>query len=882
MRIFYFKLIYPDRFKQLLCSGIYTLFLCIAVLCVNNSHALIEYRSAPPETYRETWKQGNYQKALSQLEQQIKARPELAKVKAFRYFIWLSDRAEIQFTLGRVDKAIAILETITQYVKEPVFILRLAEYYRYRGRMDDYKQTLDLTRTQTTRRWNFFSLEQNYLAIGRLAELRGENPKILLSSLYTSLMENRPNFAGGFIGAGDLAFRKGAYGLAENYYLQALEIDGQNQDTLAGLAECYWKSSDSRLGEILDRLITLHPRNERAKSIQIEQYLDLGDPYPAMEIINERLELNPNHLHFLSLKTAALFLLDEIGKMQQIQQQVLEFNPHCSQVYRIPARIASRHYRFEEAVNMLRKALKIDPQDHQARAMYARDLLRLGKEDLGRKELEKAFDADPYNVHVFNMLNLLDSLDSFATIDKEPFVLRLPKNESVLLEKEAFSLLSEAYDLYQQKYCVELQTPVHVQIFDDHDDFMVRSVGLPGHVGFMGICFGRLITMDSPSARTGHAMNWHSVLWHEFVHVITLQKTKNRIPRWLSEGISVYEEKKLSPAFGQKMDLSYKVLIESEPLPGISELESYFIQPKTQHYLMLGYFLSAEFVDFYVNECGQDCMVDALEAIGQGEKAEKALLNSCQEEKDALNDKFKRHLKKRFAAFDNLPDIQVKPNPIQKLWDKVTNTETEVDPWIQQPSPFTNAMRRGTKALEEKRWEEAEHELKKAHELFPEYTAENAPLKQLIRLYELWGKQDKLKTTLRQEINWDPTDFSSYNKMISILEKEKAWDELIEVAQRALGIDPFDLDVRKILYHSLKKLNKKQEALDMAQQLSQLDSAHRLHYRQERITLLMQCERWDQAKKETIELLEEIPHYWEAQKLLLAIVERGNNTSRDE
>ena len=55
-------------------------------------------------------------------------------------------------------------------------------------------------------------------------------------------------------------------------------------------------------------------------------------------------------------------------------------------------------------------------------------------------------------------------------------------------------------------------------------------------------------------ATSSSATKWESVLWHEFCHVVTLKMTKNKMPRWLSEGISVYEERQVDPAWGMKID----------------------------------------------------------------------------------------------------------------------------------------------------------------------------------------------------------------------------------------------------------------------------------------------------------------------------------------
>ena len=92
--------------------------------------------------------------------------------------------------------------------------------------------------------------------------------------------------------------------------------------------------------------------------------------------------------------------------------------------------------------------------------------------------------------------------------------------------------------------------PVIVEIFPQKKEFAVRTFGLPGAEGFLGVCFGRVITANSPASQGEHPSNWEAVLWHEYCHVVTLNKTQNKMPRWLSEGISVYEEEQENPAWG--------------------------------------------------------------------------------------------------------------------------------------------------------------------------------------------------------------------------------------------------------------------------------------------------------------------------------------------
>ena len=63
---------------------------------------------------------------------------------------------------------------------------------------------------------------------------------------------------------------------------------------------------------------------------------------------------------------------------------------------------------------------------------------------------------------------------------------------------------------------LEFTPTVHVlvEIFPQHDDFAVRNLGLPGMIGALGACFGRVVTLDSPHARPPGTFSWEATLWH--------------------------------------------------------------------------------------------------------------------------------------------------------------------------------------------------------------------------------------------------------------------------------------------------------------------------------------------------------------------------------
>ena len=72
------------------------------------------------------------------------------------------------------------------------------------------------------------------------------------------------------------------------------------------------------------------------------------------------------------------------------------------------------------------------------------------------------------------------------------------------------------------------------------------------------------------------------------------------MPRWLSEGISVYEERQANPAWGEKMNLAYRDMILHGELTPIGEFSGAFLAPSNSVHLQFAYYESSLVVEFIV------------------------------------------------------------------------------------------------------------------------------------------------------------------------------------------------------------------------------------------------------------------------------------------
>src|SRR4029450_9579841 len=91
---------------------------------------------------------------------------------------------------------------------------------------------------------------------------------------------------------------------------------------------------------------------------------------------------------------------------------------------------------------------------------------------------DKAFKADPYDVVAYNLLGLLDSLESFTTVQDGIVTFRLHPDEAPVLREHALPLARGALRKLSERYRFTPGGPILIEIFPRHDDFAVRNVGL--------------------------------------------------------------------------------------------------------------------------------------------------------------------------------------------------------------------------------------------------------------------------------------------------------------------------------------------------------------------------------------------------------------------
>ena len=165
-------------------------------------------------------------------------------------------------------------------------------------------------------------------------------------------------------------------------------------------------------------------------------------------------------------------------------------------------------------------------------------------------------------------------------------------------------------------------------------------------MGALGACFGRVVSMDSPRARPPGDFSWQATLWHEIAHVFTLQLSNYRVPRWLTEGISVYEEHRRA-GVGPRADA--RVRASARQGQDVRREEA-ARRVQAARELALAYFEASLVVEHLVALNGEAGLRTLLLAYADGAKDAEAFAKAFGRSVDDVDASFKAFIDQRYGA----------------------------------------------------------------------------------------------------------------------------------------------------------------------------------------------------------------------------------------
>ncbi len=537
---------------------------------------------------------------------------------------WWRLRAEALLELGRYEEARTQLTRALRNNPSSVRLrLLLREAALATQHEDEAKiQVAEITSLITSR--STAGTPEFLAAVGEATvTLKLADPKLILENFLRPAIRANPPQRDAMVAAGRLALDKNDFALASRTFGDGLKVFPGDPDLLGGMAAAFRGSGDGEnFLRYAAQAIEANPHHVPTRLLLAEHLLDSEQYGPARDMVKKILEVNPLQSGALALLAAAEEIENHPEAAAAARAKALSTWAANPAVDHVIGQKLSRHYRFKDGAAAQRRALALDDTFTPARIQLAQDLLRLGQNDEGWDLVARAHKDDGYDLEAFNLVSLHDRLAGYTTVENEHFLIRMAGDEAPVYGKRALALLERARATLTAKYGLDLPQRTQVEIFATPGDFQVRTFGTPGEEGFLAVCFGSVITVNSPALSSA---NWEAVLWHEFTHVITLTMTDNRMPRWLSEGISVYEEEQASPAWGQRMTLNYRELIAEGKMQPVSGMGTAFMTADDPRAVGFAYFESSLIVKFLVEQHGLDKLKALLRSLAGGAEMNAAL-----------------------------------------------------------------------------------------------------------------------------------------------------------------------------------------------------------------------------------------------------------------
>ena len=467
--------------------------------------------------------------------------------------------------------------------------------------------------------------------------------------------------------------------------------------------------------------------------------------------------------------------------------------------------------------------------------------MRLGSDAEAKQQLVRCFDAHYRDAQTVNGLRLLDTLNDYEFFKSGNTELMLNKKEAALLRPYIQPELERAVATYERKYKMKLPGPVRLEVYPNHEDFIVRTLGLPGVGGLLGVTFGMVVSMDSPSARPAGEFNWASTMWHELSHVYVLTATNHLVPRWFTEGLAVHEEGAASPDWGDRMTPEIVTAIKAKKLLPVLELDRGFVRPEYPGQVIVSYFEAGKMCDYIAQKWGNDAFLGIIHSYAARQTTAEAIQNNL-------------HIPA--ATFDH--DFSA------WLDSQTGNTVRHFDDWKQGRRTLTADVKNGQR-------DEAIRTGLAIRDYYPDYVGSESDYELIVEAYI--GKNDKAAAIAELEKYRDVggTNVETLTKLARLEQQSGKAEQAENTLKKLNYIYPEEEEIHQRLGSLLFDSGDAGAAVreyEAVLALKPSDSAES-HYNLAKA--LQAAHRTAEAKDQVLTALEAAPDYRPAQQLLLKL-----------
>ena len=643
---------------------------------------------------------------------------------------------------------------------------------------------------------------------------------------------------------------------AREGFEEVLAGNPQHPRALTGMANVLVADGAPGAMELVDRALGVNANYVPARALRARLLLDVENYPEATQEAERALAVDSMAAEALAARAAAAWLSGDMAAYRATVAAAQRRLPSNAEVFVLVGEAAARSRMYEQAAEIAGEGVERDSTAWRAYAVRGVNRMRIGQMADARRDLERAFAGDPYDVWTKNTLDLLDLIDRARVVKAGRFEFVLDSSDAELLPVYLTPLAEEAFDSLANRYEYRPQGPVRIELFRTKADFSVRTIGLPGF-GALGVAFGDVIAMNSPGARDAGEFNWGAVVWHELAHTFTLGASNHRVPRWLSEGLSVYEERRARPGWGADVTPSFLAAFAEGRLAPPSSLNDGFMRPKFPEQIILSYYQASLVCDMIAEQFGEDALPRLVSEYGDGKNTADAVRSVLGIELGELDSRFNTYVREKFdAQFSAIRGAPASSGGEARAAGLGRFGEQLIDAESRLSSGDTTA---------------AIAALQRAKEMFPEYTGPGSPYRTLAQIHLTRRAHREAEQELAALVAIAEDDYRAQTELANARIAIGDTAGAVESLSLAMFIAPYDVGVHTRLADLAEASGAAEVAVRERRAILALDPVDRAaaEYRLARAHLLA-GERTE-ARRAVLRALEQAPNYQQAQELLLEL-----------
>jgi tetratricopeptide (TPR) repeat protein len=615
-------------------------------------------------------------------------------------------------------------------------------------------------------------------------------------------------------------------------YVPALVVEARRRDF------DHEKGADS----VLARALELDPNHVPGLVLRARFLADVEDFAGARREIDRALRVDGDAAEALAFSLALAVATGDSAAQQSATRRYTARYPGLADAYVATAELLSRVRQYAAAADWARRGTQVDPSNWQAHSVLGLNLLRLGRVQQGRQSLETAFKGDPFNVWVKNTLDLLDTFDEYEVIEHGKYLFMIDTAEASVMSLYLGELADSAHRVFSARYGFAPNEPIRVEVYRSHADFSVRTVGLAG-LGALGVSFGNTIAFDSPAAKDAGPFNWASTAWHEIAHTFTLGASDMRVPRWFSEGLSVFEERRGRRGWGQNVSPAFLQAYAEGRLVPASRLNDGFVRPAYPQQVMFSYYQASLLCDMVARDFGERALMEMLRGYKAGHSTEQVVRRVLRMDLDALDKRFDAYLRERFGK------------ALAVVRDR----------------SYQRAVTEGRTLLQRGNAAQAIAALQRARDMFPEYGGADGAYPHLVRA--LLAQQDTARAiaALSTAVGLGDVAYETHVMLGDLLLQRGDTARAADALESAIFMNPYDIALHDRLASLFARVGDKRKAVRERRAVVALKPVDVAEAQYKLAVAYRDAGDAANARRSVLRALEVAPHYQRAQELLLEL-----------